>query len=206
MFLVKCAATLVFPVVLAAYQPAPMKPFPDAKAAAAKAVALIQDVGAHWKQACASCHNQFLPLLTFQRAREHGVPVNEQLATRMLRQSFPNFRSDYAIQGWNPEATYENAFTLVAAYDSGVPASDTAAAYVRLFMRRQMPDGRWLLDDDRPPESFSEITSTALVMRAVQLYSSPRMNMESGATVERARSWLEAQAPRETEEGVFRLL
>jgi ankyrin repeat protein len=206
MFLVKCAATLVFPVVLAAYQPAPMKPFPDAKAAAAKAVALIQDVGAHWKQACASCHNQFLPLLTFQRAREHGVPVNEQLATRMLRQSFPNFRSDYAIQGWNPEATYENAFTLVAAYDSGVPASDTAAAYVRLFMRRQMPDGRWLLDDDRPPESFSEITSTALVMRAVQLYSSPRMNMESGATVERARSWLEAHAPRETEEGVFRLL
>jgi hypothetical protein len=154
-------------------------------------------------QACASCHNQFLPLLAFKRAREHGVPVDEKRANDMLRHSLANFRSDYAIRGWNPEATYENAFALVAAYDSGVPANDTAAAFARLFVRRQMPDGRWLLDDTRPPESFSEITSTALVTRAVLLYSSPRMNNERAATVERARSWLEAQRPRETEEAFF---
>ena len=191
-------------LVLSAVAPA-QQPDSDAKLAASKAIGLIQEVGAHWKQACASCHNQLLPLMAFKRAREHGVPVNEDLATKMVRQSLATFRSDYAIQGWNPEATYENAFTLVAAHDSGVLPNDTAAAFARLFARRQMADGRWLLDDDRPPESFSEITSTALTMHAMQLYSSSRMQVETAVRVKGAAIWLEAQTPRETEETVFRL-
>ena len=179
----------------------------DVKIAASKAVALVQEVGARWhrKQSCTSCHNQILPLLALKRAREHGVPVNEDLAATMLRQSVANFRVDYAIQGWNPEMTSEEAFTLIAAHDSGVPANDTAAAFARLFARRQMPDGRWLLDDFRPPQSFSEITSTAVVLRAIQIYSSPRMKVEIAQRVVHARSWLEAQTPRETDEAVFRL-
>ncbi len=206
MFYMKLIPLLLFPAGVWAAQAADQRVAPaEVKLAASKAIALVQDVGGHWKQACASCHNQFLPLLAFKRAREHGVPVDEQRATEMLRLSLTNFQSDYAIQGWNPEATYENAFALVAAHDSGVPANDTAAAYARLFARRQMADGRWLLDDDRPPESFSEITSTALVLRAIQLYSSPRMKVETAARVKQARNWLEAQRPQETEEAAFRL-
>lgn len=208
MFSMKFIPFLLFPLgVWAAQQTEqPIAPA-EVKTAATRAIALIQDVGDHWpeKQSCASCHNQLLPLVTFKRAREHGVPVDEERATRMLRHSLTTLRSDYAIQGWNPEATYENAFTLVAAHDSGVPPNPTAATFARLFARRQIPDGRWLLDDTRPPESFSEITSTALTMRAVQLYSSPRMAVETAARVKRARDWLEGQKPRETEESAFRL-
>lgn len=206
MFCMKLIPLLLFPAGVWAAQATDQQVAPaEVKLAASKAIALIQDVGARWKQSCASCHNQLLPLLAFRRAREHGVPVNEELATKMVRQSLANFRPDYAIQGWNPEATYENAFVLVAAHDSGVPANDTAAAYARLFARRQMADGRWLLDDDRPPESFSEITSTALVLRAIQLYSSPSMKVETAARVKQGRIWLEAQRPRETDEAALRL-
>lgn len=154
MAFVRLAATLFFPAVLVAHRSEPNTPDAGARTAAAKAVALIQNVGAHWKHACASRRNHLLPLLAFQRAREHGVPVDEERATKMLRHSLLSFRSDYAIQGWNPEATYENAFTLIAAHDSGVPANDTASSYAGLFARRQMPDGRWLLDDDRPPTFY----------------------------------------------------
>lgn len=204
----KFALLLILPAAVAASAPDRPISRPDAKAAAAKAIALIQQVGARWpqKQSCVSCHNQILPLLALKRAREHGVPVNEELAAKMLRQSVANLRIDYAIQGWNPEMTNEEAFTLLAAHDSGVQANDTAATFARLFARRQMPDGRWLLDDMRPPQSFSEITSTAVVLRAIQLYSLPRMKAETLQRVERARSWLEAQTPRETDEVVFRFL
>lgn len=206
MLCIKLIPLLLFPAGVWAAQPADQRVAPAVvKLAASRAIELIQDIGAHWKQSCASCHNQLLPLLAFKRAREHGVPVDEERATEMLHLSLANFRSDYAIQGWNPEATYENAFALVAAYDSGMPPNDTAFAYARLFARQQMADGRWLLDDNRPPESFSEITSTALVLRAIQLYSSPRMKVDTAARVKQARIWLEAQRPRETEEAAFRL-
>ena len=203
----KLALLLILPAAARAGNPDRPTPGPDAKAAATKAIALIQEVGARWpqKQSCVSCHNQLLPLLAFKRARQHGVPVDEQRATAMLRHSLAGLQADYAIQGWNPEATYHSAFTLVAAHESGVPPNDTAAAFARLFARRQAPDGKWLFDDRRPPESFSEITSTALVLRCLQLYASPRIAAETAGRVKRARLWLETQSPHETEETVFRL-
>lgn len=69
MHFVRLAATLFFPAVIAGYPAERSAPNPSAKTAATKAIALIQDVGAHWKQACTSCHNQLLPLLAFERAR-----------------------------------------------------------------------------------------------------------------------------------------
>jgi hypothetical protein len=96
MLSMKFIPLLLFPAGVWAAQPTdqPIAPI-DVKVAASKAIALIQDVGDRWpeKQSCASCHNQLLPLVAFRRAREHGVPVDEERATRMLRHSLATFRS-----------------------------------------------------------------------------------------------------------------
>src|SRR5690242_9741355 len=95
LFRLSSVALVLFSATLRAQQPSP-----EVKLAATKAIALVQEAGARWprKQSCTSCHNQILPLMALKRAREHGVPVNEDLAAKMLRQSLANFRVDYAIQ------------------------------------------------------------------------------------------------------------
>ena len=199
------AALALFPVLTFAQSndlPNPTR----IKAAAAKGVNLLQQVGARWRIGCTSCHNQILPLMAFSRARAHGVPVNEDQAREMLKQSLKRFRVDYAIQGWNPEATEEEAYTLIAAHESGVEPNPTTAAYARQFARTQMPDGHWLICDNRPPQSSSEITSTAFVIRAIRLYSPDAMSTEVDARVKRAGLWLENQEAKTTEEQTFQVL
>src|SRR5579863_972905 len=51
-----------------------------AREAAAKAIAMLETSQKSWKQNCVSCHHQLLPPLAFRVAREHGIPVNEELA------------------------------------------------------------------------------------------------------------------------------
>src|ERR1700722_6496506 len=48
--------------------------------AAAKALTIIQKSQKNWyaKESCFSCHQQALPALAFQYAREHGIPVDEK--------------------------------------------------------------------------------------------------------------------------------
>lgn len=197
---------LVFVPTLTFAQPNDLPDLIRIKAAAIKGVNLLQKVGAQWRIGCTSCHNQILPLIAFSRARAHGVPVNEEQASQMLRLSLKRFRLDYAIQGWNPEATEEEAYTLIAAHDSGVEPNPTTAAYARQFARQQMPDGRWLIVDNRPPQSSSEITSTAFVIRALQFYSPTAMSEETAARVKRASLWLEKQQTNTTEEEIFQIM
>jgi hypothetical protein len=135
--------------------------------------------------------------------RRHGIPLDEQAAARQLKQSLAMFRVDHALQGWNPEMTAEEAYTLIAAHEAGVAPNPTAAAYVRLFALRQADDGRWLIADNRPPLAYSEITSTAIVLHALQLYRAPQMAKEAAGGVKRARAWLEKQNPSTPEEYSF---
>jgi hypothetical protein len=177
------------------------------RSAAAKAVALLQEVGARWytKHTCTSCHHHSFPMMAFARARAHGVPVDEQKAGIHARRSSEYLHLDTGIQGaWQGSVANEEALALIALHETGVPPTVTAAAYARLIAGRQSPDGHWQSAGARPPQDYSEITVTARAVRALQLFLPDRIAEERAARVARAKAWLEAQRSNVTEELTYR--
>jgi ankyrin repeat protein len=177
---------------------------------ATKAVALIQHSQKSWysKHSCASCHQQVLPSLAFRDAREHGIPVDENLARADAVKTFGYYANlDRAVQYTHViDPALDNGYHLVAAEATGVRPSVVTAVYARLVANRQQPDGHWATGDIRPPQSYSTFTATAIAVRAIQLYSHPNLAVDTKARVERARSWLAANQPRNTEERTYQLL
>ena len=180
------------------------------RGASAKAVAIIQQSQKSWyhKQSCTSCHQQLLPALAFQAAREHGIPVDETAAHADAAAAF-GYLSNLAR---SVEYTHvidpalDDGYTLIAANAADVHPSLVTAVYARLIAARQEPDGHWETPDVRPPQSYSPFTATAISLRAVQLYAHPSQQADVAARAGRARAWLLSHHPRATEERVYQLL
>ena len=178
--------------------------------AAAKAVALLQNGQKDWysKQTCYSCHNQILPAMAFRVAREHGIPINEAIAHTDLARGFAPYASlDRAVQYDHIiDPTLDDAYRMIGMDATGVRGNLTTAVYARLIAARQRPDGHWVTQDQRPPQAYSFITATAVAVRAIQLYHHTSLAADTQKRLYRARSWLSAQQPRDTEERTYQLL
>src|SRR6185312_5559149 len=178
--------------------------------AATKAVAIIQKSQQNWyaKQSCASCHQQVFPALAFQAARQHGIAVDERAAHADAVQAFSFYsKLDRAVEYTHViDAALNDGYLLLAAKAAGVLPSITTAVYARLIAARQEPDGHWETFDERPPESYSPFTATAIAMRAIQLYGHASEKADVQARTARAQAWLLSHEPRATEERVSQLL
>src|ERR1039457_6054298 len=138
--------------------------------AASRAVALLQSSQKDWyaKQSCESCHHQILPPIAFRVAREHAVPVNEEIAHDNAVHAFgPSGNLDRAVQYTHIiDPSLDDGYRLLAMDAAGVRPNLSAAVYARLIASRQRPDGHWVTVDQRPPQSYSYITATAVSLRA----------------------------------------
>ncbi|HJT86759.1 MAG TPA: ankyrin repeat domain-containing protein [Bryobacteraceae bacterium] len=177
--------------------------------AAAKAVTVIQKSQKNWytKASCFSCHQQVFPALAFRYAREHGIPLDEQAAHADAVAAF-GFYSDFprAVEYTHIiDPAVSDSYGMIGAHAAGLPPSLVTAVYARLLAARQEADGRWETFDERPPESYSPFTATAVSLRAIQLYGHPSRKKETEARVALARTWLLSHQPRATEERVYQL-
>jgi ankyrin repeat protein len=160
---------------------------------------------------CSSCHDHAFPLMAWQAAREHGIPVDEALATRIAAKgllSTPNFSSiDVAVQGSGIiDPAPADGWALVAAHAAGVQPNLVTEAYARRVAKWQRQDGHWPTLDARPPQSYSLITATAVAAHAVQLYMPAQVRHETDERLARAQAWLLAAEPQSTEDSTYRLL
>jgi ankyrin repeat protein len=177
--------------------------------AATKAVAIIQKGQTNWymKASCVSCHQQVFPALAFQSAREHGITVDERAAHADAAAAF----SFYSNLPRAVEYTYvidpplSDGYALIAAHAAGLRPSLVTAVYARLIAARQEADGHWETIDERPPESYSPFTATAVALRAVQLYAHPSQRAEVGIRTKKALQWLVTHQPHATEDRVYQL-
>ena len=182
------------------------------RSAATRAMA-ITDKGAagfYKLMVCFSCHDHLLPVMMWQTAREHGVPVDEALASRVAAKGLvtvPDFTSiDMAVQGSmliDPAAS--DGWALIAAHEAGAKPNLVTAAYARRIASWQRADGHWPTMDVRPPQSSSPVTATAVAARALQLYMPAQLHEETTARVARAKAWLLAAQPQVTEDATYRL-
>ncbi len=180
--------------------------------AASRAVAIVERgaTGFYKSQNCFSCHSLALPMMLFQAAREHGVPVNEgavrELALKALL-SFPNRSSvDAAAQDFLMfDPATDDGWALIGMHAAGVAPNFVTAIYAQRLASLQEADGHWASGAIRPPQSYSLFTATALVVRTLQLYMPTQGREEARARLARAKQWLLTAQPRETEDYTFRL-
>lgn len=176
--------------------------------AATRAVALMQSSQKEWDDAwaCASCHHQYLPAITYRAAREHGIPVDETAAHADAEMAFRGLGNlDGAVQANHAiEPSIGDAYRLWAAEASGHPNNLAIQADIRVMAGHQFADGHWATMDQRPPQSYSPVTATALAIRSLRRYG--HAGPESEARILQAAHWLSTNSPLDIEELAFSLL
>ena len=139
-------------VVLVSVVSSQEAPPDQVRSAATRAVAAIQNAQSTWygtnKQVCASCHHQYQPALAYRAAREHRVPVNEEIARADALKAFTFADIDRAVQyTYVIEPAMDDAYRMVAANAAGVKPNLGAAVYAKLLISRQNKEGDWVIVD-----------------------------------------------------------
>jgi hypothetical protein len=141
-------------------------------------------------------------------AREHGVPIDEAAARRHFVKYFRHLTDlDKHAQGYDgTDSALSEAYSMVAAQAAGLAPNTATAALARMIATRQTKDGRWRTLDYRPPQTGSPFTTTALAIRALQVYMPRELEGETTKRVSSAAEWLKANTPADTESHVYRVL
>jgi ankyrin repeat protein len=199
----------IFSLVFAAAGPARAADPARIRDAAARNLALLQASQKHWfeVQRCDSCHHQYQPALAYRAAREHGIPIDEAIARADAAKAFTYADLDRVVQySWIIEPGVDDAYRLIAADAAGVRPSLSTAVMARILTARQNVGGDWPSHRQRPPSSYSNVTFTALGVRAIQLYSHPTQKAFVATHVALARRWFLSHKAVDTEERTYKLL
>jgi N-acyl-D-amino-acid deacylase len=182
------------------------------RAAATRSIALLQKGSAAFykTQDCFSCHHQALPAQTYRAARLRGVPVDEnafrEVAIKALTRRQGMGSIDEAVQDTSLIDPNNESWGLVSADASGVRPNLITAAIARRLANWQRPEGYWFTGDERPPQSHSQFTATAIAIRAVQLYIPEELRKEASERAVKAKTWMLNTHPASTEDYTYRLL
>jgi uncharacterized protein (TIGR03067 family) len=205
-------ASLAAPLFAAAGRPdgAPPASPEKVKAAVGKVLPLLLK-GAEGHVAaktCFACHNQAIPLLALTTARERGFAVRDedlkkqfQFIAAFLEQHRQNYRQGKSHPGQPDTAGYA-LFTLEL---GGWKPDAATEAVVEYLLLHDKDLDHWRAAGDRPPSSGSDITATALALRALRKWGVPGQKERIARRQAAARGWLRKAPARDTEDRVFRL-
>jgi len=188
-------------------------PEPEAtnlRAAIQKSIDLLQKSGPIFVKngACTSCHHQSLPAMAISVARQKGFRIDESVAREQVRASaaFLNARRERYLQLIDPGGAADTvSYTLLGMAAENYPPDALTDALAHYLKATQSSDGRWRTTAHRPPLEYSDISTTALSLRVIQLYSPEGARAEYQKRAARAAAWLLQAAPQATEEKVFKL-
>ena len=189
------------------------KPVPatSPRAAVARSLTLLQrtDVTFLRKAGCVSCHNNSLTAMTVARARDNGIAVDDQIARKQLTAIGAYIESwrERVLQGQGiPGLSDTISYILLGMAAENYPPDRATDALARYLKGRQSPDGRWRIRDHRPPLETSDISLTAVSLRAIQAYGLKTQRPAYEKAIQLAARWLETAQPESTEDRTFQLL
>lgn len=156
---------------------------------------------------CFSCHQHSQPAMAIGLARQKNFSYDQTLAQAQLEASLRTAgrRKSAALEAPLPVPSIA-AWFLIGLQASDYPADKLTDAYVFSLARSQSQDGRWITKAWRPPTDYSDITTTALAIRALKVYAPPTMKTAFDKRISDAAAWLRAVRPLSTEERAMQLL
>jgi hypothetical protein len=181
------------------------------KKAVEKGLPLLESIRVPFleKTGCFSCHHNFMPAMASGLARERGFKVNEKTAleeSEMILSIVKDGREKLLQGDGFGGAQFTAALALLSLSANKQTPNKTTDALVHYLLSRQNVDGRWMTQLSRPPSESSDITGTAVSVRALQLFVPKGLRPEMETRIERARAWLLKAAPRNNEDWTFKLL
>jgi ankyrin repeat protein len=147
---------------------------------------------------CVGCHHQPLGARAYAALRTTNVHADER-----LRQSFldgmvarrPGLVSNLPLQlGGGGDFDELLAMTQALA-DLGEPSTASTDVIVHYLAARQSVSGAWVNAGPRPPLQSSNISRTAMAIRALKTYGWPGRRDEFDERISRARAWLLSAKP-----------
>ena len=157
---------------------------------------------------CVACHAQPLTGVAVNLARAIGwtnasAEGDSTQALTTLTANAPGLLQ-FRDGGGLPDTLVYASFLLAAA---GTPPGRATDVLVHYLAAKQRPEGNWKgTGATRAPMQDGNFSRTALSIRALTAYATPARAGEYKSRVERAATWLAAQAPVSTEDRVMQLL
>jgi ankyrin repeat protein len=180
------------------------------QSAVERSLPIIQkaDVNFMEKAGCFSCHNEGLTAMAVGTARRKGFTVDERLSQIEVKHvaEFFNGWRDRLLQGIAPGGV---AYALVGLHDQEYKADLNTDAIARYVKQHQLPDGHFQgvgCGGSRPPLCGTEITNTALALRALQFYAPNTDKVSAARSIQAAGLWLAKAQSNTNEDRAYRLL
>ena len=157
-----------------------------------------------------SCHNNTLTARVTAEARAPAFAFDDAVA-RSEVQGIARFLETWrerALQGLGiPGDADTVSYIMLGLADEQHPADPATDAMARFLKHRQLADGSWRPVAHRPPIESTDITVTALSMRALQLYApAPMRAAVPGRGAGPAAAGWPRRRPSNTEERASQLL
>jgi hypothetical protein len=178
------------------------------KSAVERAIALLQKSGPQFVKVsgCTSCHNQSLPQMAINEARSRGLAVDEQISQQQVKAVIAMFKPmhDLMMEGTDkfPDPPISVSYSLLGLAAEHYHRDSTTDAMAHLIATKQLPDGSFRAIAARPPLESSDISATALSLRALQIYG----EQDAETRVASAREWLRSAQPSTSEDRAMRLM
>jgi ankyrin repeat protein len=149
---------------------------------------------------CMGCHHQPLGARAYA-----AVKASYGTADEHLRQSFldamiarrPRMLTNLPLEQASGGGDFDELLAMTEALaELGEPASPSTDAILHYLAARQSVAGGWILPGGpRAPLESSDITRTAMAIRAIKTYEWPAQRAEFEERIARARAWLQAARP-----------
>ncbi|MGH9720073.1 MAG: hypothetical protein ACRD8O_07655 [Bryobacteraceae bacterium] len=137
-------------------------------------------------------------------ARERGIPAGRDIVQmpENLAEAGPQRAYELVAIGGANSIGY---LTLSRIARKEGPAGQTDAA-VHYLQAGQEPDVRWRTIGNRPPLTYDDFFTTAMPIRALQLYTPEAQAADAQKRIARAASWLREATLQNTLQRSFHLL
>jgi hypothetical protein len=175
-----------------------------------RALPLLQKSGVEYTEnrSCFSCHHQTYPINALTTAKRHGFEIDDQKLADSIEftaKSLARGKADYVKgrgQGGQVDTASSGLWTLAV---GGRKADDVTALVAGFLVETQSKNTYWSPTSKRPPLEQSLFTSTAMTIRALKDYGTAEPKPAIDARIEKAKVWLKATTPADTEDLVSRL-
>jgi Prenyltransferase and squalene oxidase repeat len=160
------------------------------------------------KKTCFACHNQAVPMLAFQIARQHGFAIPDEVVEKQLAHIVAFLDANRAgfLQGQGTGGQVDTAgYALFALGRGGRQSDATTSAVIEYLLQRNKDLDHWRPSGSRPPSEASPFSTNYFGLRALQTGGAPTQKDRIAKRVETIRGWLLKTKAADTEDRVFRL-